>query len=201
MQCRSAIRVSGFVSLNALTAAVSPRRGYKWRKRMRAPANNPPRLGPRIGTKAYLQSEFPLPAIGNTAWASRGPKSLAGLIAYPVVPPKDMPIPHTRLPTKYGPSPTSWNADRGRPFRRDRRDNKNQDERGDHFTGEVRGSVADGGTGAKAGELRLLIRWSWPSVDKNVPRPELPRQMRQVAGRRSWERLWSSRRMPERIPR
>ena len=35
----------------------------------------------------------------------RGPRSRAGLIAYPVVPPSESPIAHTSMPTRYGPSP------------------------------------------------------------------------------------------------
>src|SRR6516164_5801211 len=42
--------------------------------------------------------------MGRMACARRGPKSRAGLIAYPVVPPKDKPIPQTRLATREGPS-------------------------------------------------------------------------------------------------
>src|SRR6266571_4135252 len=37
----------------------------------------------------------------------RGPKSRAGLMAYPVVPPKLRPMPQTRLPTRYGPKPAA----------------------------------------------------------------------------------------------
>src|SRR5260370_41638633 len=39
------------------------------------------------------------------ACAMRGPRSRAGLIAYPVGPPRDKPMPQTRLPTRDGPSP------------------------------------------------------------------------------------------------
>src|SRR5277367_4306279 len=35
----------------------------------------------------------------------RGPKSRAGLMAYPVVPPSESPMPHTSAPTRYGPRP------------------------------------------------------------------------------------------------
>src|SRR4051812_26491589 len=38
-------------------------------------------------------------------WARRGAKSRAGLIAYPVLPPRDRPIDHTNAPTRTGPSP------------------------------------------------------------------------------------------------
>src|SRR5260370_40301597 len=37
----------------------------------------------------------------------RGPRSRAGLIAYPVGPPRDRPMPQTKLPTRYGPSPAA----------------------------------------------------------------------------------------------
>lgn len=41
----------------------------------------PPAIGPNTGTIAYDQLDLPFPAIGNIAWAIRGPKSRAGLIA------------------------------------------------------------------------------------------------------------------------
>src|SRR5439155_18246366 len=66
-------------------------------------AIRPPMIGPATGIHAYPQSEFPLPAIGRSACASRGPKSRAGLIAYPVGPPNDRPMAHTRIPTRNGP--------------------------------------------------------------------------------------------------
>src|SRR5258708_34799313 len=40
----------------------------------------------------------------------RGPRSRAGLIAYPVGPPRERPMPQTRLPTRYGPSPAAGPA-------------------------------------------------------------------------------------------
>jgi PAS domain S-box-containing protein len=43
--------------------------------------------------------------MGRTACAIRGPRSRAGLIAYPVVPPSERPITQTKQPTRYGPSP------------------------------------------------------------------------------------------------
>ena len=46
----------------------------------------PPIIGPTTGTQAYFQFESPLPFIGSIACAILGPKSLAGLIAYPVAP-------------------------------------------------------------------------------------------------------------------
>src|SRR5437867_7990386 len=61
--------------------------------------------GPITGIGAYPQSEPPFPSIGRIACAMRGPRSRAGLIAYPVGPPSDNPIPQTKLPTRYGPSP------------------------------------------------------------------------------------------------
>src|SRR5579864_5779333 len=72
---------------------------------MANPAAPPPSKGPIIGTSAYPQSDGPLPAIGRMAWAMRGPRSRAGLIAYPVGPPSDSPIPQTRQATRYGPYP------------------------------------------------------------------------------------------------
>src|SRR3981189_1927496 len=66
----------------------------------------PPAInGPTIGTKAYPQSEFPLSLIGRIACASRGPKSRAGFIAYPVGPPRLRPIDQTRTPHSHGPNP------------------------------------------------------------------------------------------------
>ena len=61
---------------------------------MSAPAN-----GPTTETAAYAQSPSRLPGTGSTACASRGPRSHAGLIAYPVVPPGDRPIAKTMRPT------------------------------------------------------------------------------------------------------
>src|SRR5262249_12143308 len=51
------------------------------------------------GTHAYSQSDGPFPGIGKTAWAHRGPRSRAGLIAYPVVPPRQRPIAQTIVAT------------------------------------------------------------------------------------------------------
>src|SRR5580658_6284670 len=66
----------------------------------------PPAIkGPIIGTNAYPQSEFPLSLIGRIAWATRGPKSRAGFIAYPVGPPRLRPSAHTRTPHNHGPNP------------------------------------------------------------------------------------------------
>ena len=58
-----------------------------------------PIIGPAIGTHEYAQSEVPLLAIGNTACANRGPKSRAGLIAYPVGPPNERPMAKINPPT------------------------------------------------------------------------------------------------------
>src|SRR5882757_9192365 len=70
-----------------------------------APAN-----GPRIGTHAYPQPDPPFPAMGSRAWAMRGPRSRAGLIAYPVDPPNESPIPQTNAPTRIGPRPAATPA-------------------------------------------------------------------------------------------
>src|ERR1041385_7760242 len=64
-------------------------------------------IGPTTGTQAYAQSESPFPATGRTQCASRGPRSRAGLIAYPVGPPSDSPIENTSSPTRNGPNPAS----------------------------------------------------------------------------------------------
>jgi hypothetical protein len=63
--------------------------------------------GPTIGTQEYAQSDPPLPAIGSSACAKRGPKSRAGLIAYPVVAPSDSPMAQTRHPTRNGVKPAT----------------------------------------------------------------------------------------------
>src|SRR5207244_12573033 len=62
------------------------------------------------GVGEYTQSEPAFTVIGRIAWAMRCPRSRAGLIAYPVVLPRDRPMPHTRLPTRYGPSPAAGPA-------------------------------------------------------------------------------------------
>jgi hypothetical protein len=41
----------------------------------------PPMIGPTTGTQLYCQSEVPFPGIGKRAWAMRGLRSRAGLIA------------------------------------------------------------------------------------------------------------------------
>ena len=64
-----------------------------------AAANAPPSIGPRTGIHAYAQSLLPFPLIGNIKCAIRGPRSRAGLIAYPVVPPSDIPITTTKRAT------------------------------------------------------------------------------------------------------
>src|SRR6185312_13348055 len=51
------------------------------------------------------QSDPPLPLIGRTACARRGPRSRAGLIAYPVGPPKLNPNTHTSTPQNHGLNP------------------------------------------------------------------------------------------------
>ena len=61
-------------------------------------------IGATIGTHAYAQSELPLCFIGRRACIILGPKSLAGLRAYPVGPPKLIPIAQTKNPTKSPPS-------------------------------------------------------------------------------------------------
>src|SRR5712692_6230524 len=61
--------------------------------------------GPTTRTAAEAQSDLTLPATGRIAWAIRGARSRAGLIAYPVVPPSERPIPQTRQATRYAPSP------------------------------------------------------------------------------------------------
>src|SRR5690625_6700330 len=59
-----------------------------------------------MGTQAYFQSDPPLPGIGRSACAILGPRSRAGLIAYPVVPPKDIPIATIKAPTINGFNPS-----------------------------------------------------------------------------------------------
>src|ERR1035438_4990739 len=72
----------------------------------------PPAIsGPMIGTSAYPQSEFPLSLMGRIAWATRGPKSRAGFIAYPVGPPRLRPSAQTRTPHSQGPNPAGRPVD------------------------------------------------------------------------------------------
>lgn len=56
-----------------------------------------PAIGPNTGTHEYAQSFPPLFGIGSMACITRGPKSRAGLIAYPVGPPRDRPMPDPLL--------------------------------------------------------------------------------------------------------
>src|SRR5699024_1002711 len=67
----------------------------------------PPIIGPTTGIQAYPQSDVPFPGIGNKACMIRGPKSRAGLIAYPVAPPKDTPIATINKPTINGERPSA----------------------------------------------------------------------------------------------
>src|SRR4051794_2762961 len=64
-----------------------------------------PSKGPMIGIGAYRQSELPLALIGRTACATRGAKSRAGLMAYPVGPPRLNPITQTSTPQNHGLKP------------------------------------------------------------------------------------------------
>src|SRR5256885_2919129 len=64
-----------------------------------------PSKGPMIGIGAYRQSELPLAGIGRTACATRGAKSRAGLMAYPVGPPRLNPITQTSTPQNHGLKP------------------------------------------------------------------------------------------------
>src|SRR5204862_3820188 len=64
-----------------------------------------PMSGPMIGTGAYRQSEPPFAEIGRTACATRGLKSRAGLIAYPVGPPRLNPMTQTSTPQNHGLKP------------------------------------------------------------------------------------------------
>src|SRR5262245_26835946 len=70
-----------------------------------AAATLAPMSGPMTGTSAYPQFEPPLLLIGRTAWARRGPKSRAGLMAYPVGPPRPRPMTHTKTPQSHGLNP------------------------------------------------------------------------------------------------
>ena len=63
----------------------------------------PPMSGPTTGIQEYSQSLLPLPGIGRMACMIRGPRSRAGLIAYPVVPPSERPITRTSRATAKGP--------------------------------------------------------------------------------------------------
>ena len=63
---------------------------------------NPPIIGPTRATIAYFQSEGPLFLIGKIKCMNLGPMSLAGLIQYPVGPPKLKPIENTKAPKYSG---------------------------------------------------------------------------------------------------
>src|SRR5659263_393130 len=69
------------------------------------PPSTPPTRGPKTGTHAYDQSLEPLPLIGSRACTMRGPRSRAGLMAYPVGPPRLAPMPTTMRATASGPRP------------------------------------------------------------------------------------------------
>jgi hypothetical protein len=70
----------------------------------------PARLAPKRTNHwdcCIAQSEPHLPAIGRTAWAIRGPRSRAGSMAWPIVPPSERPMAQTRHPTRKGPRPAA----------------------------------------------------------------------------------------------
>ncbi len=66
----------------------------------------PPVIGPKIGIHAYAQSDGPFLLMGKRAWAILGPRSRAGLIAYPVGPPRESPIAIISTPTTRGFKPS-----------------------------------------------------------------------------------------------
>ena len=73
-------------------------------------ASTAPIIGPKMGTQAYFQSLLRFIFIGRKKCMSLGPRSRAGLMAYPVGPPSDKPIPSTTSATGRAlsePSPTS----------------------------------------------------------------------------------------------
>src|SRR5690349_7076066 len=88
-------------------ASASPLDSFSYRPATftNTPAAAPPTNGPSTGTIAYPQSDEPFPLTGSNACMMRGPRSRAGLIAYPVVPPNDNPIDHTSIPTTHGAYP------------------------------------------------------------------------------------------------
>ena len=67
-------------------------------------ANTAPIDGPTTGTQLYPQSAlaFNVPPRKRPT-VQRGPRSRAGLIAYPVVPPQLTPIAHTKMATGNAP--------------------------------------------------------------------------------------------------
>src|SRR5699024_5713290 len=86
------------------------------RRQIQAPITAP-MIGPTTGIQAYPQSEVPLPGMGSSACAIRGPRSRAGLIAYPVGPPRDRPMAKTSRPIRRGARPLANSADRSAPPR------------------------------------------------------------------------------------
>src|ERR1700722_8387179 len=74
------------------------------------PASMAPSNGPTTGIAAYPQFDPAFLPSGNMACAILGPKSRAGLIAYPVVPPSDKPIAHITAALRTVPSPATGPA-------------------------------------------------------------------------------------------
>src|SRR5690625_4539597 len=68
----------------------------------------PPTSGPTMGIQKYPENQGPLPGIASSPQppaqaSSRGPRSRAGLMAYPALAPKDIPIAATEKPMINGP--------------------------------------------------------------------------------------------------
>jgi len=70
------------------------------------PPNSSPKISPKKGIKVCFQSEFPLPLMGRKKCANLDPKSLAGLLVNPVVPPIENPITMINAPTTRGFNPS-----------------------------------------------------------------------------------------------
>lgn len=69
-----------------------------------SPANVAANNGATTGTHEYDQSLSLFPLIGRRKCIILGLKSRAGFIAYPVVPPNDIPIDAISIPTGNGPA-------------------------------------------------------------------------------------------------
>src|SRR6187200_1839180 len=88
-------------------ASVKQSARYTNRILNRAAPSKPPINGPTMGIQLYDQSDDPLPGMGKTKWAIRGPKSRAGFMAKPVGPPRLSPMEVISPPTITGLSPSA----------------------------------------------------------------------------------------------
>ena len=86
----------------------------------------------------------------------RGPRSRAGLMAYPVVPPRDRPMRPDQYANQIGPEGRRGSANR-HLLREDRGDAQHEHERADNLAEQVRAKIANRRHGGKARELQVGI--------------------------------------------